>query len=293
MHLVPMLLASLLAVPLAAQNWVTNGDFSNGLTGWTETGYAGVTAVENFDVTGLGATTCYAASHGGQTTPSPYPPNSIKQNVLVLAGVPLEFSMDICVYRPATGGNADAGTFWVTIGGTTEIARVAFGNYVSQEYARARLTTQFVHPTGGNLDLEIFMHRSYLSTSGTPRARITNIELEIATGPTFTFDAQRRLGRTSTIGGVGAAGAPFAFYLALQRLPAPGAQVPGIGGTLYLDPTFVAPFFSGVFDPVGVYTQSLTVPANPALASGVFYVQGLQLAGGALALGFDQFLQFQ
>ena len=283
--------AATLALPLAAQNFVTNGDFASGLAPWIETGYSVNPGVETFDVTGLGPTSCYGASHGGQVAPGPYLPNSIKQTVLVLPGVPLEFSMDLCV-NAAAGNNADAGTFYVTVGGTTEIARVALGGYVAGEFARARLTAQFVHPTGGNLDLEIFMHRNYVGNSRTPRARVTNIQLQIAPGPTFTWDGRRSLGQTSTIGGVGEANAPFAFYLSFGRTN--GLAIPGVGGTLFLDPQLAAPFFAGIFDAQGQHSLTVSVPATPSLATAVLYVQGLQLTSAAgLSLGLDQFLQFQ
>ena len=291
MRLLSILAIAALAASLPSQNWVANGDFSNALTGWTETGFSINPGVETFDVTGLGSQTAYGANHGGQVTPAPYPPNSIKQNVLVVPGAPLEFSMDICVNRTSTGGNADAGTFWVEVGGI-EVARVAFGSYVSLEFARARLTTQFVHPTGGNLDLEIFMHRTFLCNTGTPRVRITNVRLEIASGPTFTFAGQRRIGQTSTIGGVGSANAPYLFLMSLNS--SPGIVIPGIGGTLLLNPVGMVRFFSGVFDAQGVSTLQLAVPSNANLALGRFHVQGLEVQGGTfLTFGSPQVLQFQ
>jgi len=292
MHFLSLLATSALAVSLGAQNWVANGDFSNGLTGWTQTGYCYNPTTETYDVTGLGQSqTCYAASPGGQVTPAPYPPNTIKQNILVVPGVPLEFSMDICVNGTNASNNADAGTFRVEVGGT-EIARVAFGQYRQGENARARLTTQFVHPTGGNLDLEIFMSRVYLCNSGTPRTRITDVRVEIATGPTFTFYGQRRINQTSTIGGIGTANAPYVFFMSLHSFP--GAVIPGIGGTLLIEPVGMAKFFGGLFDAQGVSTLPLAVPNNPALTTGRFWVQGLELQGGSfLTLGSAQVLQFQ
>lgn len=288
----PTLLASLLFVlPLTAQNLVSNGDFANGLVGWSQTGFSINPGVETFDVTGLGAQTCHGANHGGQSFPGPYPPNSIKQSVPVVPGTPLEFSVDVCVNDTSGINNGDAGTFWVTVGGT-EIARATFGQYLALEHARARLTTQFVHPTGGNLDLEIFMHRNFISTATTPRVRLTNVQLRIATGPTFTWQNQRRIGQVSTIGGVGTPNAPYGFYVALRRTG--GVVIPGFRGTMFLDPVSLARFFSGFFDAQGLSAVSLPVPVNPSLLSAVFFVQGLEVRGGPLfGIGFDQFVQFQ
>lgn len=291
MRNVPLLLSTtILCTALSAQNWVSNGDFANGLTGWTETGYSAAPGVETFDVTGLGATTCYGAGHGGQVTPAPYPPNSIKQNITVIPGVPLEFSMDICVNRTTSGNNADAGTFWVEVGGI-EIARVAFGTYNSLEFARATLTSQFVHPTGGQLDLEIFMARTFLGTTGTPRARVTNISVQIATGPTFTFSGTRKLGTTRTIGIQGEANQLAGMFIALGRQP--GLTIPGISGSFVLDPVTNALFFWSVLNGSGTHTQPFSIPADPNLLSLVAWVQGVQLAGGTTpTLGYEHFLQF-
>jgi hypothetical protein len=276
---------------LVAQNFVTNGDFSAGLTGWTETGYSHAPGIETFDVTGLGASQCYGAGHGGQVTPAPYPPNSIKQQIFAVPGVPYELSVDICVLQAGAGSNADAGTFYVEIGGV-EVARVTFGGYSSLEFARGRLTKRFVLTTGGpNVDFEVFMHRRFLGTATTPRVRIDNISLSFAPGPVFVWQGTRKLTTTRTVGAEGEPSAPFAFLLSGGRTS--GLQVPPLQGTFFLDPTSLANFFGGVFDTQGSFGFPLTVPNDPALTAVVLHTQGAHLINGVLQLGADQALQFQ
>ncbi len=281
---------SILPSAIAAQNFVTNGDFAAGLTGWTETGFSVAPGIESFDVTGLGASQCYGAGHGGQTAPAPYPPNSIKQQIIVAAGLPYEFSMDICVNRTVLTTNADAGTFYVQVGGV-EVARVALGGYATLEFARARLTSRFVSNQSGPLDLEIFMHRNYTASTTTPRARIDNISVSIAPGPVFVWQGTRKVNVTRTIGADGEPNAPYAFLIAGGRTG--GIALPPIQGTLFLDPTSIANFFGGAFDAQGRSRFALPVPNDPALTAVVLYVQGGHLSGGSLVLGTDQFLQFQ
>lgn len=275
---------------LAAQNFVSNGDFAAGLAPWVETGFSFNPTIETWDVTGLGASQCYACSPGGQVSPPPYLPNSIKQQVIAIPGVPQEFSMDIVIQQANAGNNADAGTLWVQLGGQ-EIARLAFGNYTSLETARARLTSRFVY-TGpaGMQDLEIFLHRTYLCAASTPRSRIDNISLSIAAGPVFVWNGRRKLGRTSTIGAQGDASAPHVFMISLGRTT--GVTLPPVQGLVFLDLTSAVTMFSGVFDSQGANTFPFAVPANPALSSLVVFVQGMHVVTGQFLAGTDQFLNF-
>jgi hypothetical protein len=67
MHPIPLALSLLLlGASLSSQNFVTNGDFSGGLTGWTlGGGYSCTPGLETFDVGGLGPVQCFGCGPGG------------------------------------------------------------------------------------------------------------------------------------------------------------------------------------------------------------------------------------
>jgi hypothetical protein len=273
-----------------AQNWVPNGDFSNGLTGWTESGYSFIPQVETFDTSGLGADPCYACGPGGQVTPSPYPPNSIEQSV-VLAPVAYEFTADISVSGlPTTVNNADAGTFWVEVNGV-EIARTALGGYTQQRVQRARLAARFVPNLAGPQLLRIYFHRRFLGTANTPRSYLDNVSLQIAQGPTFALRGNRKLSSSLTLDLLGEPNSTLLFFLSGNRIP--GIPIPGVNGHWTLDPARVFVLVSGATNPTGVLSLPVTLPGDPALLTSVLYVQGLQVSSTLqLDLGFDQFLTF-
>jgi hypothetical protein len=286
-----LLAAALLGAPLSAQNFVTNGDFSAGITGWTEAGFSFNPMVESYDTTGLGASQCYACSPGGQVTPPPYLPNSIEQTVLIAPGIPYEFTAEIAVDAVATSSNADAGTFWVEVGGV-EVTRTALGGYTQGLPQRARLGARFTLTTGGPQTLRINFHRRFLCNQTTPRTRIDDITLRIAQGPLFCLRGNRRLGGVNTVDVLGAPNEAIIFFLSPARLGT-GIQVPGIGGLWFLNPARMSLFFSGVTGAGGLYSFPLTLPNDPALLTGVAYVQGLQVSAAAqINLGSDQFLTF-
>src|SRR5438045_278413 len=99
-----------LAAASSAQNFITNGDFSAGLNGWTlGGGYSYLPQVETFDVSGLGASSCFACSPGGQVTPPPYPANTLAQSVVVIPSIEYEFSADVTSQQVFNATNAEAG----------------------------------------------------------------------------------------------------------------------------------------------------------------------------------------
>src|SRR5688572_8716892 len=132
----PCLALALLGAPLSAQNFVTNGDFSAGITGWTEAGFSRNPGIESYDTTGLGASQCYACGPGGRVAPTPYPPNSIEQMVLIAPGLPYEFTAELAVDSGMT--NVDGGTYWVEVGGV-EVTRTALGTILGMFPQRARI----------------------------------------------------------------------------------------------------------------------------------------------------------
>ena len=282
-----MLAGALLACSLPAQNFVTNGDFSGGLAGWTETGFSVNPGIETFDVTGLGASQAYGCHHGGQAVPPPYPSNTIEQTVTIPSGVPLEFTADLAVDHPTTG-NGDAGTFWVTVGGV-EVARSVLGAYEVGTTMRARLAGRYVPTVGGAQLLQVHFTRSFLAATRTPRVRIDNLRLFVALGPTFCLQGNRRLNTTVQVDVFGKANSAFGMFLSAARTG--GLQVPGIQGTLFLDPATLVVFFTGAFDANGAFTTNVTIPDDQGLLLAPLYVQGLHV-DGHLMLGNDQFLTF-
>ena len=172
------LVLALSAAPLASQNFVTNGDFSGGLTGWTEAGFSVNPMVESFDTTGLGASQAYGCNPGGQVTPGPYPPNSIEQSVTLAAGVPYEFTAEIHVSRVAAVGNADAGTFWVEVGGV-EVTRTALGGYLASLPQRARLCEEEQKRATESVKLVLEQMKSQLADSRSKLEQAQKAELDL------------------------------------------------------------------------------------------------------------------
>ena len=276
------------ALVQAQPNFVNNGDFVSGLTGWTQTGYSVAPGLESFDTSGLGASQCFGCHPGGQVSPPPYPPNVLETTVLVLAGPPLEFTADIAVL--GQNGNADAGTFWVEVAGV-EVGRVALGTFVAGATQRARLTARFVATTPGMQPLRLNFHRNYTCHTGTPRARIDNVSLRLAPGPTFLLHGNRRIATTLQLEVRGNPSDAFLILAAAGR--STGLQIPGIGGVLYLDLGTTSTLISNSLDPLGVFALNLPIPYEPYLTFAPVWVQ--VLAAGAstgLYLGHEQFLTF-
>lgn len=286
-----LLAAALVALPLSSQNFVSNGDFSNGTSGWTEGGYSCNPGLESFDTTGLGPSQCYASNPGGQMTPPPYQPNWIEQTVVIVPGIPYEFTADIAVHRVPVVNNADAGTVWIEVGGV-EVARTTLGGYTAPLLQRARVCSRFTVTNGGQVPLRINFHRTYLCNNDTPRLRIDNISLQLGLGPTFCLQGNRKLGATRTLAVHDAPGLPVVFFYAPGRLPQ-GIQVPGINGTWFLDPARLFFFFTGTTDAAGTFAFSLPLPNDPSLLTAVLYVQGFHVSPSLqIDLGYDQFLTF-
>ncbi len=265
----PRILAlTLLALPLSAQspahNEVVNGDFTGTLTPWVMGGaYSVNPGLEvGIDVTGMGASDSFGVNAGGQTTPPPYAPNTLEQQVTLLHGGAYEFRMDAIGYRNSTVGNADIGTIRVQFNGV-EIARFAFGSYTSPEQKRAQLCARFAVASAGTYPLTIYFQRAYLAGAANPRMNIDNVSLHHDTTPTFCMLGNRRLGSNVSIRVDGTPMAPYAVFLA-PTLLASGVALPGFGGLLHLDPATFALLVTGQLDAAGVGVTPITLPvANP------------------------------
>jgi hypothetical protein len=277
----------LLSAGLSAQNFVTNGDFSAGISGWTENGFSNMPGIETFDTTGLGASQCYGCGPGGQVTPPPYAPNSIDQTVTMVPGIPWEISADLTTTQlNAAAANVDAGTVYVEVGGV-EVARTVLtrGNIGPLMTWRGRLCARFTSTSAGPTPLSIKFIRAYLCNATTPRIRIDNISLQIALGPTFCIQAPQRIGMTSNLTVTGPASATYAVFIAANRL-ANGIQIPGVNGLWFLDPASTATLMGGTLDANGKAATTISIPNDLNLTVGATHFQSAQILGGAISLGF-------
>jgi hypothetical protein len=264
----------------AAQQFVTNGDFSGGLTGWTEANANCGSGVQNFDVNGRGASSSYFCVPGG-------PANSIEQNVLMAQGPEYEFSCDVSVYHVANTFNQDAGTVYVHANGV-EIVRLAFGQYAGNgEVKRARLVARFRANASGMLPLKLHFSRAFLCQQGrTPQHALDNVSLRFATGPTFGLTGNLKIGTTVAATTHGAPNAPFALFAAARELAA-GLTVPGITNPLWLDPAGgLVLVLAATLDATGRWQANVPVPPDPALTVLPTFFQGLHVVSGSGVLGF-------
>ncbi len=280
-------LASLLALSLSlvaqgpTHNLVTNGDFTGTLTPWVMGGaYSVNPGLESgINVTGSSVSDSFGVNAGGQVTPPPYAPNTLEQTVSLTAGVTYEFRMDAIGYRNSTTGNADIGTIWVELE-AVEIARFAFGSYVSPEQKRAQLCGRHTALATGTATIKIYFQRAFLGGAANPRMNIDNVSLEDTDGPTFCMVGNRRLGATVSLRVDGAPNAAYALFLAAGDIPA-GLPIPGFGGLLHLDLATLTLFVSGQLDGSGNATTPFTIPNINRLRTVPLYYQPLSIGGTA------------
>ncbi|MHC4918771.1 MAG: hypothetical protein ACYTKC_04165 [Planctomycetota bacterium] len=272
------LVLSLAAGALGAQNLVTNGDFEAGTTttgapkGWTLSGYACTQNVNMADVTGGGASNCFNCRPGGKTTPKPYPPNIMEQDVLLIPGVVHEFRADIMAARPnSTVGNADAGTFEVFVDGVS-IAKKAFGGISPPAIHRTRLCARIVPKSVGKKKLRITFHRNYTCNTNTPVSYIDNIFLGRTAGLTICFPGERKAARSVQMSAQGNAGYKFAIFIGVKKSVVP-LPIPGWTGQWELaTPHF--PLVIGNLDTSGRWSLNVPLPAGAKGAKA--WVQGAQ-----------------
>lgn len=281
---------AVLASGAAAQkNWVANGDFSQGLTGWTGSGAGDQPTVERFDVTGLGPSMGFGVNAGPKLNSTRKPPYVLAQNV-VLVRTTYELYIDLA--REAPGFNNDAGTVKVRVGGV-EIASRPWGSVASGGVARDVLCVRFQPNTGGNQKLEILFDRTFASLRGrTPRLWIDNVGLWLTDGPTFCFRGDRRPGQQVTLAVSGSPNSAFVVFVAAAEIG--GFTVPGFSGTWRLDLATALPFLSGALDNKGGFALQLTLPTNLTGLQGVslfFQPVGLASSRNAIGIHHDYGLQ--
>jgi len=278
---------ALVAAPLSSQNLVTNGDFEGGTNpnglpkGWTFSGYALAQQLSKVDVTGGGASNSFNCRPGGKQLPTPYPPNNMDQNVVLIQGVVHEFRADIA--SVANNGNADGGTFEVFVDGVSA-GKHLFGRITLQTTERTRLCLRIVPKVSGSKVLRITFHRRYLNTTGTPVCAIDNIFFGRTQGPTVCFPGERLAGTAVNISAFGTAGSRFGIFVSAKNTtPYP---ISSWTGQWALANPFVPLVIGTLNDTRGEWHLSPSVPAS---AKGVkIWLQGIQVTTTNLHLGFAQ-----
>ena len=296
-----LLLASVLsafgAAQLAAQNWVTNGDFASGLVGWTQTGYSFNPGIETYDPTGLGASQCFACSPGGLAAPPPYPANTLDQGVIVAKGLVYEISADLSCSVVASNAVANdlvlvtAEVAGVQVASATLNGGTSLLPQLPKDW-RARLCARFTAAASGLQPLSLkFSRPSGIANSNSQRVRVDNVSLQLVLGPTCNLDGVHRIGKAQNLLVDGAPGAAYAVLVAPLVLSS-GLTIPGVTGTWFLDPPTTAVLVGGTLDANGKATVSVAVPGSTYLTVAPTWLQPAQIAGGQGQLGFHHAIVF-
>ncbi|MDP6930009.1 MAG: hypothetical protein QF412_09940 [Planctomycetota bacterium] len=275
-----LLLASLPAAQ--DKNWISNGDFAKGLTGWTAGGIGASPAIEKFSVNGFRDNDCFGINAGNLIN-GPKGPYILSQKVILAAGRSYSIYADIAC--ETISANASGGIIWIKVAGT-EVVRHDYGNVPSQQILRDVLCSSFQTKTSGLLLVEVGFERAFAALKGrTPRVRIDNIELRFSTGPTFCMRGPRKPGNTVTVDVAGRPGI-YASFVAVKRV-FPGLRIGALAGTLYLDPATALLFSQGQLDAQGEATIKFTIPNNPVLAGASLWWQAFDLVKDKGRFGVD------
>lgn len=153
---------------------ISNGDFENGITGWSVTNPSGhATGVQAIDIDGGGAlgssNAFYAQTGGGYGTL----PVDIFQSVTLISGVQYDFSADIASYN-AGSRNSSGGVIQATVGGST-LGIFNFGPISSGAWEYSSLSGTFVASSSGIFNINLF--RPFISSLHTPTNYIDNVSL--------------------------------------------------------------------------------------------------------------------
>jgi hypothetical protein len=271
------LACALLASLPAQTEWVANGSFTGTLAPWTMGGAYSVNPGldTTWDTTGMGVSDSFGVNAGGQVTPSPYAPNTIEQQIIVVQGLTYEFRADLSGARPnaVNTANAHIGRVWVEVD-NVEIARVDLGAYVVPLTKRAQVVGRFVGSTSGLVTLRIFFQRDFLGGSANPRMNLDNVSLKDVVGPTYWLNGNRKIGTTVQQRVSGDANTLFATFVSLGEIPG-GIPVPGIVGLVGIDPLTAVTLGSGLLDATGAASLPFAVPNDLAFVSTPLYYQAV------------------
>jgi len=276
LRLLPLLLLALAPSLPAQPNLVKNGDFqTSALVPWVQTGSGYNPKVEQFDVTGLGATYCF----GVQVDKTHV---VLTQKVPVTPGIPFLFEADLAGDHPYSHTNGDGGRWEIFVAGT-KIDSGSFGSLTGFQTKRVHVCRTFLPTKGGQVDLEIHIYRNY-NTSGV-RNYVDNVRLSLITYPALCIREERKIGTTVTLQ---AEGTPMAAWLALVApISHPtGIYFPGVSGSLRLVPAPLLVLTAGTLGNAGTDQKKLPLPADTALVGVSLFFQGVQAdKTSALSLG--------
>lgn len=259
-----------LAAALPAQSFVSNGDFSQGLTAWSVTGWAAMPQVETFDTTGLGASPGFACSPGTNQLP----PLTLRQMVPVVPNIPLELYADVASLSATA--DFDGGTVDVSLGGQPVLS-YPFGRMAPQVTRRGILCARFTTTLSGMQPLDFTFSRMFPAQLGTtPRVHLDNVVLQIELGPSFCLRGERTIGSGAALEVIGDPQARFAVLFAPALLPNP-ITIPGVAGTLWLDPQTSAQIATGTLDQYGQWIQKIVLPNDPSLDHVPLWFQAAQV----------------
>jgi hypothetical protein len=265
-----LLVLALLSTAAAAQTeWVANGDFTGTVAPWVLGGAYSVNPGHEvgWDTTGMGASDSFGVNAGGQVTPSPYPPNWIEQQVVLVQGLTYEFRADASGARPGgiNTANADIGTIRVEVD-SVEIARLAFGSYTPTEIKRAQITGRFTATTTGTSTLRINFERRFLAGAANPRMNLDNVSLKDVYGPTYGIEGNRRIGTTLTHRVLGNPTDFYAAFVAAFDNPG-GISFPGVNGTYWLELATTVTLNFGSLDGTGLGSFTVAIANDPVFLS--------------------------
>lgn len=289
--------ACLLAASTAqaqTSNFVSNGDFKNGTTGWTLSGFALDPKVMNFDTDGSSGSSdpAFSCLAGRQTFTMPVTYN-LEQQVLVVPAV-MEFTADFAsIHANPNGANADGGRANILIGGN-RIAVESMGRITGNnaDLKRRKICVRFRPTSGGRQTLRIELYRNFNAALGvTPRVFLDNVTLRLASGPTVCMPGERKVTLANPLQILGPANCGFVALVA-PKLSTTPIRIPNIGGALGLDLASVLILTTGVLDAQGRASQAVAAPSS--LAGQALFWQAIGVCptsndfGNPIKLGFHR-----
>lgn len=268
---------AVISSPVFSQsNVVSNGDFENGMTGWTESGIGVNPGILKVDVTGLGASNAFTINPGGKVYNPPHAPYVLTQSVLMIPTVEYEFSADVFTY--ASANNAQGPMIEVKIGGVSVYKWDRFLGGIKTGNYREKIAGRFSQAKAGKTDLTIEIQRpKYTANTGTPRFSIDDIKIAIAPRPSVFISGDRVLGSTWSLDAVGTPGAAVGVFIAPKLFPTP-ISIPGFKGQFQLHLASVAFLLAGALDSkTGLMNVKLPVPNDKNLLGNPLYWEGIEV----------------
>jgi hypothetical protein len=164
-------------------NGIVNGDFETGsLSPWTTfttaNGTIGGGDVASFDTTGTGASLAARFNVGEVVFSGQNEGGGIYQN---FSGAPYTVSADVAAQAaPAHPGNADCGTFFLQLDGST-IASHAFGTCPGSSVARWHFFVHVPNGVSGSHQLRILIERTFTAggPTSTPEEYVDNVRVDL------------------------------------------------------------------------------------------------------------------